>query len=55
VDKVINHYGGLQGGKVECLREGNVRDLIPWPVKSGLYRDVNASNVKDFLQRAIAR
>jgi hypothetical protein len=34
-------------------RESNIRDAIPWPVKSGLYRDVNASNVKEFLQKAV--
>jgi hypothetical protein len=32
--------------------ETNIRDAIPWPVKSGLYRDVTASNVKTFLQKA---
>jgi hypothetical protein len=37
------------------LREGNIRDAIPWPVKSGSYRDVKASNVNDFLKRAVAR
>ena len=32
--------------------ETNIRNAIPWPVKSGLYRNVNASSVKEFLQRA---
>jgi hypothetical protein len=32
--------------------ETNIRDATPWPVKSGLYRDVTASNVKTFLQKA---
>lgn len=35
--------------------EGNIREAIPWPVKSGSHRDVNASNVRDFLQRAVAK
>ena len=35
--------------------EGKIRETIPWPVKSGLHRDVNASNVRDFLQRAVAK
>jgi hypothetical protein len=35
--------------------EGKIREAIPWPVKSGLHRDVNASNVRDFLQRAVAK
>ena len=34
-------------------RGGNsIKDDIPWPVKSGLYRDVTASSVKEFLQRS---
>ncbi|TVY81965.1 Reticulocyte-binding protein 2-like protein a [Lachnellula suecica] len=35
--------------------EGNLRDAIPWPVKSGLYRDVGASKVKDFMQHAMPK
>jgi hypothetical protein len=35
--------------------EGTLRDAIPWPVKSGLYRDVKASNVQEFFKRAVAR
>ncbi len=35
--------------------EGNIREAIPWPVKSGSHRDVNASNVREFLQRAVAK
>ena len=30
----------------------SIKDDIPWPVKSGLYRDVTASSVKEFLQRS---
>ncbi|KAH8596934.1 hypothetical protein B0O99DRAFT_685414 [Bisporella sp. PMI_857] len=33
-------------------REGNLRDAIPWPVKSGSYKDVRASDVREFLQTA---
>ncbi|KAE9365553.1 hypothetical protein N431DRAFT_431006 [Stipitochalara longipes BDJ] len=33
-------------------REGNIRTAIPWPVKSGLYSDVKASNAKEFLEKA---
>lgn len=36
-------------------RESNIRDAIPWPVKSGAYRDVKASNVKEFFQKAVSR
>jgi hypothetical protein len=36
-------------------REGSIRDAIPWPVKSGSYRDVKNSNVKEFLQMAVPR
>ena len=36
-------------------REGNIRDTIPWPVKSGSYSDVRASNVKEFLKMAMPR
>lgn len=41
--------------KAATSREGSLRDAIPWPVKSGLYRDVKASNVEEFLKRALAR
>jgi hypothetical protein len=34
-------------------REGNLRDVIPWPVKSGSHRDVTRSNVEEFLQKAV--
>ncbi|KAH6664489.1 putative reticulocyte-binding protein 2 like protein a [Halenospora varia] len=37
------------------IREGNIRDAIPWPVKSGLYRDAKDSNVKEFFQKAVSR
>jgi len=33
-------------------RGKSIRDDIPWPVKSGLYRDVTSSSVKEFLQRS---
>jgi hypothetical protein len=36
-------------------REGVVKDVVPWPVKSGLYADVKASNVEAFLKRAVKR
>jgi len=36
-------------------REGNIRDAIPWPVKSASYSDVNASNVKEFLEKAMPK
>jgi DNA repair exonuclease SbcCD ATPase subunit len=34
--------------------KGNIRDAIPWPVKSGSYRDVKYSNVKEFFQKALS-
>ena len=34
------------------ITEGNLRASIPWPVKSGLYKDVNASSVKEFMKMA---
>lgn len=34
---------------------GSIREAIPWPVKSGSHRDVNASTVRDFLQRAVVK
>jgi hypothetical protein len=36
-------------------REGNIRDAIPWPVKSGSFLDVNPSDVAKFLGKAVAR
>lgn len=38
-----------------ALKDGrrNIRDAVPWPVTSGKFRDVNASNVKEFLQKAV--
>jgi hypothetical protein len=36
----------------EGVRVGSIRDAIPWPVKSGSYRDVKASNVEEFMRRA---
>jgi hypothetical protein len=36
-------------------RDGAVGDAIPWPVKSGLFRDVKASSVEQFLQSAAPR
>ncbi|KAN0089620.1 hypothetical protein V8E51_019880 [Hyaloscypha variabilis] len=36
-------------------REGCVKDVVPWPVKSGLYADVKASNVEAFLKRSVKR
>jgi len=39
--------------KASASTETNVRDAIPWPVKSGSYRDVKASNVKQFFQKAV--
>jgi hypothetical protein len=51
----INYQERWAEFRTAPLREGNIRDAIPWPVKSGSYRDVKASNVKDFLQRAVAR
>jgi hypothetical protein len=35
--------------------ERGLRNAIPWPVKSGSYRDVTDSNVKEFLQKAVPR
>jgi hypothetical protein len=32
-----------------------LRDTIPWPVKSGSYKDVKASNVEEFLEKAIPK
>ena len=37
------------------IREGNFRDAIPWPVKSGSYSDVKDQNVKEFFQNAVPR
>jgi hypothetical protein len=37
------------------IRKGNIRDAIPWPVKSGSYRDVKSPNVKEFFQKAVSR
>jgi hypothetical protein len=39
--------------KASAPGERNVQDAIPWPVKSGSYRDVTASKVKEFLERAV--
>jgi hypothetical protein len=39
--------------KPSASAETNIRDAIPWPVKSGSYRDVKASNVKQFFQKAV--
>ncbi len=39
--------------RASATREGDLRDAIPWPVKSGSYSHVNASNVREFLQRAV--
>lgn len=36
-------------------QEGNIRDSIPWPVKSGLYRDVQCSAVEEFMKSAVPR
>jgi hypothetical protein len=41
--------------RADTSREENIRDVMPWPVKSGSYRDVKASNVKEFLQKAMPR
>jgi hypothetical protein len=41
--------------KASTSREGDFRDAIPWPVKSGSYRDVKASNVKEFFERAVPK
>lgn len=35
--------------------EVNIRDAIPWPVKSGSYSDVGASAVEEFMQMAVPR
>ena len=37
------------------IREGDLRDGIPWPVKSGSYRDVKDSNVKEFFHNTVSR
>ncbi|RDL33068.1 Uncharacterized protein BP5553_08507 [Venustampulla echinocandica] len=37
------------------IREGNIRDAIPWPVMSGSYPDVKNSNVKEFFQKTVSR
>jgi hypothetical protein len=34
------------------IRHGNIRDAIPWPVKSGSYRDANSSTVREFFEKA---
>jgi hypothetical protein len=47
-------YASSEGNVRDAIR-GAIRDAIPWPVKSGSYRDVNASNVKEFLRRAVPR
>jgi hypothetical protein len=39
--------------KASASRETNIRDAIPWPVKSGSYRDVTAANVKEFFNQAV--
>jgi hypothetical protein len=39
--------------RASASTETNIRDAIPWPVKSGSYRDVKASNVKQFFQKAV--
>ena len=41
--------------RASASREGNIKDVIPWPVKSGSYCDVTASKVKEFLERAVPR
>jgi DNA repair exonuclease SbcCD ATPase subunit len=44
---------GWASFKTSVSRETNIRDAIPWPVKSGSYRDVSASNVKEFFKKAV--
>jgi hypothetical protein len=33
----------------------SIKDSVPWPVKSGLYKDVKASSVREFLKMAVPR
>ncbi|KAH9211766.1 hypothetical protein DL95DRAFT_392222 [Leptodontidium sp. 2 PMI_412] len=39
--------------KTSPSQHGVLRDVIPWPVKTGLFREVNASAVKAFLENAL--
>lgn len=41
--------------RASTSHEKPTRDTTPWPVKSGSYRDVNASNVKEFFERAVPK
>jgi hypothetical protein len=41
--------------RASATREGNIKDAIPWPVKSGSIRDVKATNVKEFFESATPR
>ncbi|RDW74858.1 hypothetical protein BP6252_06000 [Coleophoma cylindrospora] len=41
--------------KASVSSETNVLDAIPWPVKTGSYRDAKASNVKEFFRNAVPR
>lgn len=36
-------------------RTGELRDAIPWPVKSGAYHDAQASNVREFFRKAVPK
>lgn len=37
------------------IREGEIRDAVPWPVKSGAYRDVKAQAVKEFFEKTVPK
>lgn len=41
--------------KASSRTEENIQEVIPWPVKSGLYKDVCGSEVKIFFRMAVPR
>ena len=41
--------------KVSTVRDIDLRDAIPWPVRSGLLRDVGCSNVTEFLEKSLPK
>ncbi|KUJ09991.1 uncharacterized protein LY89DRAFT_597226 [Mollisia scopiformis] len=41
--------------KSSASSEAALRDSIPWPVKSGSYRDVKASAVEEFFEKAVPK
>ncbi|KAG4422108.1 hypothetical protein IFR04_004735 [Cadophora malorum] len=41
--------------KSSTARNVDLRDAIPWPVKSGMLKDVGCSNVKEFLDKSLPK